>query len=427
MYIDKKDADKICYSNPEKLIDNISYRTIVHEIIHILQSKISYKGKEIRGFVEGATELMALRATTKERSYHEGEFSANFPGSPYINLVSLMAQFEVMFGKDLLEEFALHKESTLLDKVKEEFGTEVYESLRKDMNANSRNKETQLSVNDWQNSLLRIYFDKKIENVNNQEEAEKFLEKLKEMDRVRIRIKGDNFYQEYYSKTLERLKTRYPNLDEKQYQYEQYQFHPAIYRDEMIKKMDKHTLFSIPLPTNIEDFEKLNIEDYKRYRLMLNSNIFELITYKGQASIFTFMNQNGQMKNLLSNLVQRKVNINDVITEKDGQVFINTNLIFNNVEVGTQEMEEIPLNVSKKKIYEQMVNSEEDDIKFATFWEKLKMKFSKQKRLPPYSEVAEKEEIKKSWELNPEEKQEALEPIIINEETVHKKNDSLTK
>ena len=246
------------------------------------------------------------------------------------------------------------------------------------------------------------------------------------MEKVRIRINGDTSYQEYYQKTFNQLKSQYPGLDANKYEYKECEFYPALYWDEMVKKMDDGTLTCVPIPNSVEEFRELKLEDYQRYRLVSDGNIFEIVTHQGKVNKFTFLDSKGMSKDLLLGLMQKNVKIDDVINVVDGKIYITNNLTIGDIELPQQEMKEIPLNVSEKDVYNGMLSFEQVSIQNETPFEKIKRKLSRQKMLPPYSEVKEASTDKPVWELTPEQKKVATEPVA-NDNISAKNPDEKTK
>ena len=285
IYIDKDDFDKMVNSKPEELQDSFVYNTIVHECIHKLQkTKILYKGKSVRGFVEGATELFASRATYRNRSTFSGDgiFSCNFPSSPYLKETSIIAQLEVLYGKEIVEDYALRQDTTLFEKLIETVGEENFNTIAKDMHLSVQGKEPLVGFFSLQNIIMNNYFEKQLRNVNTKEAAEEYLEQLKQLDKVRLRKKGDNSYKEYYERKLEELSQKFSELDTKKYAYKQAEFYPVIYFDEQIKEMDSNTLDTFWYTEDVEEFKNIDLDEYKRYRYIQDGKIFEMITKRNE-------------------------------------------------------------------------------------------------------------------------------------------------
>ena len=433
IYIDQSSIYQIINGNLENLKDSEDYQTIVHECIHKLQnSRLKYRAKSVRGFVEGATELMALRATRKERSHYYGQgVSTNFPETAYANQVSLMAQLEIIFGKELVEDYALRQNQDLLDRVVEMLGDEQFDLLRKDMNADARGKETECDFNYWQNFLLETHFDDEIENIQSQEEAETYLSRLKQMESVRVKIDDDDTFKEYYLSKLEDIVNMYPDLDTEKFAYKESEFYPALYFDEEIKKLDENLLLYLtPNFGTIEDFQKINLKDYKRYRLVKNDKIYEVITFNGEANKFYTIDEDNEFASFnrkmngdseifypyvigsafekkIDNILNLSAELDISIKNEDGKILLSLNPPLADSSIENEEMEEVPLNVTKKDIYEQMLIDESMSIKLETWIERIKRFFTRQKMLPPYSQVHEEkpdEGFKERYELPPEEK-----------------------
>ena len=423
IFLDKKMFDNIVNKDIEQLQDDHDYHVIVHECIHKLQrTKLFYHMKEVRGFVEGATELMAIRATSRNRSTVDDDIKVNFPNSgSYTFLVSLMAQFEVLYGKDSVKNYALFSNMELLDKVQESLGKENYEMLREDMNRQARNKSPKYrDFNNWQNILMQSYFNEKIGNVSDKESAEKLLEQLKDLDNVRVRIKDDDFYKNYYNETLKSLKDIYPEIDLDKNKYEEREFYPVIYDDEVRKKMDDKAFMDISSTVRtVKEFKELNLENYKRYRYTKENEIYDFITYNNIPKwMYQINTKDGSMLTLFAIGNTEKVFQDEEkkygLKTENGKTSFTIKQTGNNID--NLELEEIPINIDKKDIYLKMLDNEKIEIKSENIFEKIKRIFKKQEMLLPYYEVKEQNNFhneKKSWELDSETKQKIKDKNII--------------
>lgn len=321
----------------------------------------------------------------------------------------MMAQFETIFGKTDFENFALSSDRTLIDKMEGLLGKENYQRLRQDMNLSSKGKKVQYRFTDWQNLILHSYFDRAIQGVRTLEDAEGFLSKLRQMDQNRIRVKGDNYFQNYYVTKFQELKNRFPNLDEYTYGYQEQEFHPTKYYEEKIRDLDDRILtYGFGNPETMDDFSRIHLTDYKRYRAEIGENIYELLTENGNIRLFNLSDRDGNLIDLYwgTYLRQRGININDILTGSEGKVFMKPLLLEG--REGMVEMKEIALGISKKDIYERMITDEKESIQTETFLERIKRKIKGVKRLPPYSEVPNKYKDQgkesKTWSLTPEQR-----------------------
>ena len=422
IYIDKEDYDKTVACKPDELIDNLSYNIIVHESIHKLQgSKRFYRVTSIIGFIEGATDLFTLRANCKERSHdsHNGKIQYNFPATDYNNLVSIVSQLEVMFGKESTEDFALRSDMTLMKKTEELLGKSEFRDLGRDLARDARGKEPGTPIMHWQNILMLRYFNNKMISINSKEEAEAFLEQLKELEKARMKVKGDNTYEKFYTSKLATLKEKYPDLDIDKYAYKEAEFYPKIYFDEEIRKMDGRTIDSITTPETLDEFQELDLSQYKRYRFIKDKTIYETIVRDGKDVMFQHIDENNKLTSFWINdrfKTPKEKESGLSISLQDGKVVLSVHPPIGQYSIENQELEEIPLNVSKKDIYEKMLESEKADRVTATLGEKIARIFRRQKKLPPYSEVIQHEEkpeerevseTKPSWELTEEQKRKA--------------------
>lgn len=300
IYIDYFDFESIINSDIEELFDSQEYDAIVHECIHILQRLFEKDDIErYEGFVEGATEWMANRATLRRRSssnlYDE---LLNFPQiSTYVYEVLIMEQFAIIFGTDVVEKFALDSDQVLLDKIKELLGDTLFESLRNDMNNNNEG-----ALCSWQDIILEKYFNNEFGNIDSKEKAEAYLRKLKQMDYARMRRKDDTTFKDYYIQKLVALSEQYPNLDTQTYAYSEPEFYPPIYEDEYEKTLDNISFRTIctnvGLPKNSEELKALNLDRFKRHSLIKNGHIFEAITLDGNPVALAIVYPNGRIADI---------------------------------------------------------------------------------------------------------------------------------
>ncbi len=95
-------------------------------------------------------------------------------------------------------------------------------------------------------------------------------------------------------------------------------------------------------------------------------------------------------------------------------------ILFHGNRIDNEQLEEIPLGITKEEIYIKMLEDERTGILAESLFEKLKRIFRKQKQLPPYDEVKGKisdSGQRASWELTEEQKEAALKPVNPNEKT----------
>ena len=429
IFVDYLGVNKTLNDSDEELIDNEDFNVIVHECIHKLQkAKLFYERKYVVGFVEGATELMTLRANAKNRSTNAQDVSINFPSTPYIKLVSMMAQFEIMYGKDVVEDYALRQDQTLLKKIKDTLGYQEFDIFRRDMNAEARKKEQLDGIEYWQDCLLQKCFDKDFSMVQSKEDAENYLNRLKELEKVRIRIKGDDTFKNYYESKFQELCEIYPDLDREQYEYKPAEVYPELYFNEEIKRLDEKLLWDMPSTYyQFEEFQKLNLDDYKRYRFMMDDKVFETVTFNGKPISFRTIDENNKFADFskksegdnewnLSSCNTEAWGVNSVITNEregeeftqfrdlmsqafsvtctDGKVHISMQPPLTDVVIENQEMEEVPLNITKRDIYNEIIKSERLSRVGETWIERIKRFFKKTKALPPYSEAVKEEPVR---------------------------------
>ncbi len=398
IFIPKEDADLILSKTNEQLFDTGSFSTFVHEAIHKLQNtKLIYKGYPIRGMVEGATELMALRANYKNRSFTFNGESYNFNQSPYYHLVSIMAQLEVIFGEDLMQRFAFNGDPELMNQFKNMIGKDYFGFICQDTYLESRGKETKFNFQYLQDFILDTCFDKLFNQVNNLQDAEQYLDKLKKMESVRARIKGDNKFQQYYETQLNKLLEKFPELNREKYKYRQCEFNPEWYEDEKEEFFRDMAISAIPTPKTLEEFLKFDVESIKRYRLEKDEHLYEVIQYGDQKLLIQLIrphrasicHEKGSPMKYIDE-ENKPYQTSFRIRSENGKTYLSVCDNGRGVDFSEAEMQEIPSGITPEDIYKIMKEDEIADLKMETLWEKLSRIFRRQKRLPPFEEITDK-------------------------------------
>ena len=410
LFINKEDVDLLINGNEQEFLNNTVIHTIVHEAIHKLQfsSKpfaTTYKGKSILGFIEGATELKSIEGIFRNKSHidHLEEKRFNFASTPYNYAVAVMKQLEVIFGKEAVDRFAFRRDTKILDDLENLIGEKNYEALRSDLKIVGLNKRIKPSFENHQNNLCRIYFDSSIKKIQTQDEAEQLLLKMQEMDKNRIKEKDgtDTFFEDYYKKIASELKNRFPNISQELIEYDGPKFYPLIYQDEAIGLLDER-LYNTFSTQNFDEFNNLDFSPFKRYRYTEGANVYEIITENGTPKYFGMVTNEGDTyyKYIKDKIAPKFIESNFKIkNEEDNKLYLSIGRPLSKIEIENQELMEVPLNLDKKVIYNDMVES----LKPRGFWEKLRNKLTRTKALPPYVEKTETSLAKKSWELSPNE------------------------
>lgn len=430
IFLDQSVVLKIINNDIKDIEDTDDYQTIIHEFIHKLQrTKLSFKGKSVRGFVEGATELMAIRSTRQNRSHHYGDYSTNFPETAYASNVAIMEQLEIIYGKELVEDYALNQNQELITRLNALLGDEHFELLRKDIDAMAMNKETGYGIDYWQNYLMTKYFDNELKNVYTLQDAKNYLSRLKQMELARIKIEGDDTYKKYYIDKLEELRKSHSELNTEEYEYKKSEFYPELYMNEEINRLDEQLLTHLtPDSDNLEGFQNINLDDYKRYRLTIDNRVFEITTVSDEIKFFDTIDNNNRFASFYKDnndksfqCVSCSSNYTDIdndgkalfeqsgtkITFVNGKMYLSVNPPLTESIIENQEMVEVPVNITKRDIYSRMLKQEAINIRYETLAEKIKRFFTRPKMLPPYSQVQDDEKgnnFRAIYELNPEEK-----------------------
>ena len=194
-----------------------------HETVHAIVNKsrlVSY------AMVEGITDMMVGLLLPN------GKYSRNYStpdGDIQLNNVGLGQEYLVSFAKQMKfalgEDFDIHEMFTHPHKQIKKFG-QIYGKSKcrivlHKINKVYRNYDLKYFL-DAQEYMLEMIFDKKLENVHDEESAKKYFEELIDFGLLRGRIKGkDEALEKYYKKQLELLKNRgidisnIPNYSEK--------------------------------------------------------------------------------------------------------------------------------------------------------------------------------------------------------------------
>lgn len=255
----------------------LAKKTILHEYIHAMTG-IRCLGYE-RGLIEGQTENLASDFFDEGKSCYESgdaEYQRNFDETTsYPESVTIVKQMEYVLGMNSYESI-LKGDLSFENKFKEKYGDEIFTRLAKKTNLMikmSKEKnidfikfvtETQNTIYEYlqeiQNELLEVVFDKDFQDIKNREDAEEYFEKLKGFETVRQRkftkknisksdlsadkfanlsnstTIEDPFFEEYYLEKLQRAKDMLISKGEEestinlfldQYKYERQSFKPS--------------------------------------------------------------------------------------------------------------------------------------------------------------------------------------------------------
>lgn len=278
---------------------------VLHESIHKIQDynglKNPYKGKDIRGFIEGATEYMTLKAMGdfgKIGNYDgcRGEPRYNIPHTPYLECVSIMAQLGVIFGEEEVKEFAFGKNKNLLKSIKQH--ENLYEEIRKNLNAFAQGKFDYPimyeKMNNLQNLLLQSCYQQKFEQVKTVADAEKYFSELKELDNVRAHFEGDTYFKDFYEEKYKECLERFPQEHEKlqKFQYKDIEFLNLMSKDDIIESLNNIT-FNLVCVSDNKDENIDRLKKVKRYVIIQDGTIHHLLVYDNHYSYVMGNTKNG--------------------------------------------------------------------------------------------------------------------------------------
>lgn len=276
-----------------------SSKVVIHEAIHKLQ-KFSpfYKGKEIRGFLEGATEYYALKTDTlgKRGSIMDnGKVRYNIPDSPYIGNVTIMAQLGIAFGEEKLEDFAFGENTELLDEMRLQYGNKFYETMRKGLN--SFVKTVDLSdkaklINELQTLILNECYQCKYDQIKSIDDAITFFTELKSIDDIRQHILGDNYFKDFYEQKYSECVLRFPEAKDtlRTFEYKEPTFLKVQSLDEIKESLDNLVLNYVCTSSILEE----NIAErdrYSRYAVLLDGNLHHLLLRDGKPFSYSVFNE----------------------------------------------------------------------------------------------------------------------------------------
>lgn len=334
-----------------------SDNTIVHEAIHKLQNmQLIYKGKEIRGFIEGATEYYALKTDTMGKRgsvFRNDNTRYNLPFSPYIENVSIMAQLGIVFGEEMLEDFTFGKNKNLLTEMQSQYGNDFYEKIRKGLNSFCSQKEenTTQHLGKLQKLILDECYQSKYEQIKNIDDAIAFFTELKRIDYVRGHIEGDNYFKEFYEQKYAECTLRFQEDKDrlKDLEYKEPTFLKVQSWAEIKEDLDSIVLTSVCTSSILQE-NMLNRDKYARYAVLVDGKLHHLLFRDGKpvaynifsemdGSISTIINMNGDSKEFEVNSIGTSGDIDakylimqcdDGIVLKDG----NKEIKFRAIELG---------------------------------------------------------------------------------------------
>lgn len=301
--------------------DNVEYmyetgesdNTVVHEAIHKLQDiSLLYKGKEIRGFIEGATEYYALKTDTLGKRgaiIIDGNTRYNLPLSPYIENVSIMAQLGIVFGEERLEDFAFGDNKTLLKEIKSQYGSDFYEMMRRGLNSLIKAENTSQLLDELQTLILDRCYQEKYKQIESIDDAIAFFKELKRIDYVRGHIEGNNYFRKFYEQKYSECTLKFQeDIDKlKEFEYKEPTFLKVQSWGEI--KEDLHYLvLSSVCTSNILQDNILGRDKYTRYAVLKDGRLHHLLLRDGKPVSYNIASE-------MDGNISTRMDINDDIKE----------------------------------------------------------------------------------------------------------------
>ncbi|MCL2860017.1 MAG: hypothetical protein FWF46_05590 [Oscillospiraceae bacterium] len=217
------------YRNSNIFLAEFCYEIVkkntLHEIIHKIQFSKGFIIKdyiEMPGFIEGATESMAIDAfSDRQRSRDEiNSINSNLTNSTmYGYEVLIVRQMGALLGDSkLLEEFTLNGDKSFLNEFEKQYGKDLLKKLISFTNFAYEFKDErhpEQKFEEIQNLLLQEAFDKKFEVACHGDEASltAYLTELNDFKSVRGEIEGGifnknykgDYYKDYYNGKLSKI------------------------------------------------------------------------------------------------------------------------------------------------------------------------------------------------------------------------------
>ena len=247
---------------------------LVHESIHSLQKSLFFQGKNISGFIEGATQSYTNKAFNKHYSSSIGKMKINIPRGVYFLERAIFNSMAIALGDNYAKNFALKGDNTALKTFQELYGKDLYEKMRIFSNKKSKNFDQYETL---QNEFLNRVYNRKIHNVKSIDDAKEYFTELRELQNNRIFSGKDtyfeNFYKKRYNFITNDLKTKgydISSLDE--FAYREIQLYPVNSQNNK-KNMLKSFL--------LNNAESNSLEQFKRYRYTKDDKILDIITKDG--------------------------------------------------------------------------------------------------------------------------------------------------
>lgn len=280
IYLHGEVIDALLDNTPEFMDLNV----VIHENIHKIQkTKLLFRGKDVRGLVEGATEYATQKILNEKRSHVSGmnknKIRYNMGQCSYQNNVSIVEQLDIVLGNNEMLKYALDNSNNYaLKKLTQEYGKDFFETIR---NASAKllkddgSDEKEL-LKQVQDTILYTCYEKKYANIKTKEEAIEFLKELKRLNLARAKIEGDESLEQFYKEKYKVLQEKFLGKDLQDLKYTEPEFYPCYLNKEEKEYAIKRWLIPIG-ERNAEDLDSI-----KAYRIQENDKWCQLITKNGE-------------------------------------------------------------------------------------------------------------------------------------------------
>lgn len=367
-----------------------SDKTVVHEAIHKLQDiSLFYKGKEIRGFIEGATEYYALKTDTlgKIGAIINENTRYNLPLSPYIEHVSIMAQLGIVFGEEMLEDFAFGYNKTLLNEMTSQYGSDFYEKMRRGLNNFIKvEKDSSQLLDELQTLILDRCYQEKYKQIESIDDAIAFFKELKRIDYVRGHIKGNNYFRKFYEQKYSECILKFQeDIDKlKEFEYTEPTFLKVQSWDEIKEDLNNLVLNSV-CTSNILQDNILSRDKYTRYAILKDGRLHHLLLYDGKPISYNIASE-------MEGNIHTRIDINNDtkgfevnVTEMSGDIK-STYIIVQNADGivlkdGDQDIKfrAIELGITDEDIRNRTELNQAEDRRYMTLSQRIKNRFTRSK------------------------------------------------
>lgn len=244
-------------------------RTRTHETIHAFRRDFTLSDRK-HGIAEGGTESIVDNIFGAKRSSKVGVMDVNVsPDCCYRENVALIRQMESALGRTSVEEF-LDIKRDFFKEFGKKYGKDllrfIFHRTNRLLKGSFKDKDAHTKYFDeTQNTILERVFDRDFESINNFEDAEMYFEKLRKFELTRGKIKGNNYFEQYYDDKLNKAKELLmeqgldiSKIDEflEKYKYQEQEFYPARDREEIIKIIQNESSL-VCTKMNIQEIYKI--------------------------------------------------------------------------------------------------------------------------------------------------------------------------